>query len=317
MALTFGCVLSQAIFGPTAGPAAIRTLAQTAERLGYDTVWLADHIVIPRRVKSSYPYDADGVSPFDPAQPFYDPLSALNFMAGCTERIRLGMHVLIVPYRQPIQTAKVLATIDALSNGRLIVGAGPGWLEEEFVALGLTTFKDRGAVTDEYLQVFKELWTNENPDFTGKYVQVSNIGFQPKPVQRPHPPIWIGGHTGPALRRAAIFGDGWMPIALRPPSLLQPAEMETKIARLRALQHAAGRAEDAITISVTVPFTMTKSPASPRPLMHGGAEEIAADLRRYLTLGVRNVNVNLPGFVIAEQVEAMDWFAREVIPLLS
>lgn len=317
MALTFGCVLSQAIFGPAAGPVAVRTLAQSAEALGFDTVWLADHIVIPRNVSSPYPYAAGGASPFDPSQPFYEPLSVLNFMAGCTERIRLGTHVLIVPYRQPVYTAKILATLDALSGGRLIVGAGPGWLAEEFAALGLTNFAERGAVTDEYLRLFKELWTKDDPEFHGKYVQVSGIGFQPKPVQRPHPPIWIGGHSGPALRRAARLGDGWMPIGLRPPALLQPPEMGEKIARLRTLLREANRAEDAVTISLTVPFAVTKTPASPRALMHGSPEEIASDLRRYQALGVQNININLPGFAINEQVEAMEQFAREVVPLLS
>ena len=317
MALTFGWVLSQAIFGPTAGPVAVRTLVQRAETLGFDTVWLADHIVLPRHVRSSYPYAAGGVSPFDPALPFYEPLSVLNFMAGCSERIRLGTHVLIIPYRQPVYTAKMLATLDALSGGRLIVGAGPGWLAEEFVALGLTNFAERGAVMDEYLRVFKELWTKDDPEFHGKYVQVSSIGFQPKPVQRPHPPIRIGGHSGPALRRVARLGDGWMPIGLRPPTLLQPPEMGEKIARLRTLLREANRAEDAVTISFTAPFVVTKTPASPRPLMHGSPEEIASDLRRYQALGVQNFNNNLPGFVISEQVEAMEQFAREVVPLLS
>jgi len=317
MSLTFGCVLSQAIFDPMAGPAAIRRLAQRAETLGFHTVWFADHIVIPRSVKPLYPYEDGGASPFDPAQPFYEPLSVLNFLAGCTERIRLGMHVLIIPYREPVFTAKILATLDALSGGRLTLGAGTGWMAEEFAALGRSHFAERGAVTNEYLQLFKELWTKENPEFHGKYVQVSDIGFMPKPVQRPHPPIWIGGHSLAALRRAALVGDGWMPIALRPPSLLQPPEMADKIGRLRTLLREAGRAEDAVAISVTAPVVVTKTPAKPRPLLHGSPEQIAADLRQYQALGAENFNVNLPGADIAQQSEAMDQFMREVVPLLA
>jgi probable F420-dependent oxidoreductase len=317
MAMTFGCVLSQAIFGPTAGPRAARTLAQRAEALGFNAVWLADHIVIPRRVTSAYPYDSGGTSPFDPGLPFYEPLSVLGFLAGCTERIRLGMHVLIIPYRPPVYTAKILATLDALSEGRLIVGAGTGWMAEEFAALGVANYAERGAVTNEYLRLFKELWTKDDPNFRGKYVQVSGIGFQPKPVQRPHPPIWIGGHSGPALRRTASLGDGWMPIGLRPPSLLHPEEMARKLSRLRTLLRQANRAEDAVTISFTAPVVVTNTPASPRPLLHGRPEEIAADLRRYQNLGVQNFAMNLPGFDIAEQAEAMEQFAHEVVPLLS
>jgi probable F420-dependent oxidoreductase len=264
-----------------------------------------------------YPYGDGGTSPFDPAQPFYEPLSVLNFLAGCTERIRLGMHVLIIPYREPVFTAKILATLDALSGGRLTLGAGTGWMAEEFAALGHSHFAERGAVTTEYLQLFKELWTKENPEFHGKYVQVSDIGFLPKPVQKPHPPIWIGGHSQAALRRAALVGDGWMPIALRPPSLLQPPEMADKIGRLWRLLHEADRAEDAIAISVTAPVVVTKTPANPRPLLQGSPEQIAADLRQYQALGVESFNVNLPGADIAQQSEAMDQFISDVVPLLA
>ena len=239
MALTFGCVLSEAIFGPMAGPEALRTLAQSAETVGFDSVWFADHIVIPRRVQALYPYADDNASPFDPDQPFYEPLSALNFLAGFTHRIRLGTHVLIIPYRPPILTAKILATLDALSGGRLILGAGVGWMAEEFEILDAPPYSERGAVTNEYLRLFKALWTQDQPEFQGRYCHVSDVGFSPKPAQRPHPPIWIGGHSAPALRRVAELGDGWMPIGLRPPSLLQPEEMAEKISRLRSLLRQA------------------------------------------------------------------------------
>jgi alkanesulfonate monooxygenase SsuD/methylene tetrahydromethanopterin reductase-like flavin-dependent oxidoreductase (luciferase family) len=149
MATTFGCVLSSTIFGHTASPEAVRTRALQAETLGFDSIWLADHVVIPRHVASSYPYAAGGGSPFDPNLPFYEPISVLNFLAGCTQRVRLGMHVLIIPYRHPVLTAKMLATLDVLSGGRLILGAGVGWMAEEFAALGAPPYEERGAVTDE------------------------------------------------------------------------------------------------------------------------------------------------------------------------
>jgi probable F420-dependent oxidoreductase len=317
MTVTFGWILTPAIFGPMASPEAVRALAQQAEAVGFDSVWVPDHIVAPRRVTSFYPYAADGTSPFDPDLPFYDPLAVLTFLASCTERVRLGTHVLIVPYRHPVVTAKILATLDVLSGGRLIVGAGVGWMAEEFRALGAPPFEARGAVTDEYLRLFKALWTEEAPHVMGQYVQVSDIGFQPKPVQQPHPPIWIGGHTGPALRRAAALGDGWMPIGLRPPPHLEPAEMETKIARLRRYLREAGRAEAAVTISFTGPLVFSATPEPPRPVLSGHPEEIAADLRQYQALGVRNVNLNVPGGSIGEQLEAMERFAREVRPLIT
>ena len=315
MPVTFGCVLSSAIFGPNAGPDAVRTLAQQAEASGFDSIWLADHVVIPRRVASSYPYASGGASPFDPDQPFLEPLSVLNFLAACTGRVRLGTHVLIIPYRQPVLAAKMLATLDVLSGGRLILGAGVGWMREEFEALGSPPYEERGAVTDEYLRLFKVLWTEDETRFEGKYVRVSEVGVRPKPVQRPHPPIWIGGHTGPALRRAAELGDGWAPIGLRPPPLLEPTEMAAKIARLRALIRQAGRTEDAVTISFTAPISFTETAGSARPLLSGRAEQIAADLRHYRALGVQNFNLNLPGRSIGEQGEAIERFAREVMPL--
>jgi probable F420-dependent oxidoreductase len=316
MATTFGCVLSTTITGPTASPEAVRTLAQRAEALGFDAVWFPDHILTPRHVASVYPYAADGVYRADPDHPFYEPLAVLNFVAGCTQRVRLGTHVLIIPYRHPVFTAKHLATLDVLSGGRLILGAGVGWMAEEFHALGLPTYAERGAVTNEYLRLFQELWTKDTPEFQGKYVQVSGVGFRPKPVQQPHPPIWIGGHSAAALRRAAILGDGWMPIGLRPHALLEPADMEEKITRLRALTRQAGRPEDAVTISFTAPVVFSQAAAPTRALLSGHPADIAADLRQYQALGVRNFNINLPGGSVSQQQEVMEQFIREVVPLV-
>ena len=316
MAVTFGFVLTPAVFGPAASPEAVRTLAQQAEALGFDSVWVPDHIVAPRRVAPAYPYAADGASPFGPDLPFYEPLAALAFLAGCTRRVRLGTHVLIIPYRPPVLTAKVLATLDVLSGGRLILGAGVGWMAEEFRALSAPPYAARGAVTDEYLRLIKALWTEPAVRFAGTYVQVTDVGFAPKPVQRPHPPIWIGGHSDPALRRAAALGDGWMPIGLRPPPTLEPAEMATKIARLRTLLRRAGRPGAAVTISFTAPIAFDSAPGPTRPVLSGRPDEIAADLRRYQALGVRNFNLNLPGRSTGEQHEAMERFSREVRPLV-
>jgi alkanesulfonate monooxygenase SsuD/methylene tetrahydromethanopterin reductase-like flavin-dependent oxidoreductase (luciferase family) len=189
-------------------------------------------------------------------------------------------------------------------------------MAEEFHALGVSTYAERGAVTNEYLRLFKELWTQDHPEFQGKYCQVSGVGFYPKPVQKPHPPIWIGGHSTPALRRAATLGDGWMPIGLRPRPLLEPAELETKIAQLRTLTRRAGRPEDAVTISFTAPVVLTKTTAPERPLLQGPPEVVAADLRQYQALGVRNFNLNLPAASLSAKHEAMEQFMREVAPLV-
>ena len=314
MAVTFGTSLPSR--GGMAGPEQLRSVAQRAEDLGYDHVWVSDHIVLPQKVDSFYPYAADGVPTFRPGEPYYEPLAALNFIAGCTQRVRLGTHVLIIPYRNPVLTAKLLSTLDVLSGGRVILGAGVGWMEEEFQAMGLDTYKERGAVTDEYLQLYKELWTNDQPSFQGKYYQIADIGFDPKPVQKPHPPIWIGGHSNAAVRRAAKYGDGWMPIGLRPPAILEPEELAGKIARLRKLTMEAGRPEDAVALTFSTGIVFDDSAGSSRSLMHGRPEQIAADLRQYQDLGVSNFIVNFQGSSVSELQENMEQFSREVITLV-
>jgi probable F420-dependent oxidoreductase len=299
-----------------AGPEQLRAIAQRAEDLGYDHVWVSDHIILPKKVDSFYPYAADGVATFRPDEPYFEPLAALNFIAGCTSRIRLGTHVLIIPYRNPVLTAKILSSLDVLSDGRVILGAGVGWMEEEFQAMGLDTYKERGAVTDEYLQLYKELWTSENPSFDGKYYQISGSGFEPKPAQKPHPPIWIGGHTGPAIRRAAKYGDGWMPIGLRPPAILDPEELGGKIAQLRRLTVEAGRSENAVDLTFSTSVVFNDSDVGSREMMQGVPEQIAADIRQYQDLGVSNFIIGLQGNTVPELQENMERFSREVMTLI-
>jgi len=251
-----------------------------------------------------------------PDEPYYEPLATLNFLAGCTRKVRLGTHVLIIPYRNPVLTAKILATLDVLSEGRVILGAGVGWMEEEFQAMGLDTFANRGAITDEFLQLYKELWTKDQPEFNGEYYQISGAGFQPKPVQKPHPPIWVGGHTGPAIRRAAKLGDGWMPIGLRPPAILEPEEMAAKIAQLRRATVREGRPEDAVDITFSTGVRFDDSPPPSRQMLSGRPEQIAADLRQYQDLGVKNFILGFPGEDTGALQENMEKFSRQVMPLI-
>jgi len=314
MTTTFGCSLPSR--GAMASPDNLKSLAQRAESLGYDSVWVSDHIILPRQVDSFYPYAADGVAIFRPDEDYYEPLATLNFLAGCTQRVRLGTHVLILPYRNPVLTAKILATLDVLSAGRVILGAGVGWMEEEFQALGLDTYSQRGAVTDEYIRLFKELWTKDEPDFQGEHYQFSGAGFMPKPVQKPHPPIWIGGHTGPAIRRAAKYGDGWMPIGLRPPAILEPEELSEKIARLRRLTVRAGRPEDAVALCFSTEVVFEEATGPARRMMSGRPEQIAADLRQYQDLGVRNFILGFRADSAAGMQESMEQFSSQVMPLI-
>ena len=220
--------------GALADPGALADVARLAEDLGYHSVFVADHVVMPRTLASKYPYSRDGGFPYDPDQDWLDPLVALGYLAGRTTKIRIGTSITVLPMRHPIITAKQIATADHLSGGRVIFGVGVGWMAEEFRLLG-APFDDRGRRMDEYLALMKTLWTEKNPTFTGRYVQVSDCAITPKPAQKPHVPVWIGGDSPAALRRAASLGDGWHSAGT---SL---AELPDKLRRLAEALDAAGR----------------------------------------------------------------------------
>ena len=164
-----GCVYPNR--GPMATPANLLRFAQTAEALGFDTIWTSDHIVVPTAVQSFYPYHPTGQMPFIPTEPYLEPLIVMTYLAASTQRIRIGTSVLILPYRNPVFTAKALATLDVLSHGRITLGVGVGWMEEEFRALGLETYARRGAYSNECIRIFRTLWTQENPTFQGEFHQ--------------------------------------------------------------------------------------------------------------------------------------------------
>ncbi|MFQ5993005.1 MAG: LLM class F420-dependent oxidoreductase [Nitrospiraceae bacterium] len=237
--------------GALADPGTLAEVARLAEARGYHSVFVADHIVVPRALMSKYPYSRDGSFPYDPDTDWLDPLVALGYLAGQTTTLRLGTSVTVVPMRHPIITAKQIATADHLSGGRIIFGAGVGWMAEEFALLG-ASFHDRGRRMDEYLRLMKVLWTEENPRFDGEYFRVAHCAFTPKPVQKPHVPLWIGGESKAALRRAARLGDGWHSAGT---SL---AELPEKLRVLREALHQAGRSAEGFVISAfpTDPFSL-------------------------------------------------------------
>ncbi len=228
--------------GALAEPATLVEVARLSESAGYHSVFLADHIIVPRELESKYPYTGDGSFPYAPDKDWLDPMVALGYLAGQTQSIQLGTSITVVPMRHPIVTAKQIATADFLSGGRVIFGVGVGWMAEEFALLG-QSFHDRGRRTDEYLSLMKVLWTEDNPHFDGDYFQVTNCGFAPKPVQKPHVPLWVGGESKAALRRAARLGDGWHSAGT---SL---AELPDKLRFLREALDEAGRADESFVIS--------------------------------------------------------------------
>jgi probable F420-dependent oxidoreductase len=196
--------------GPFAYPQMLTHLAQTAERVGVESLWTVEHVVIPVGYKSTYPYDPSGKIPMPAQMPIPDPLSWLAYTAAVTKTIKLATGILILPQRHPLYVAKEVASLDVLSNGRVILGIGIGWLEEEFQALGIP-FEERAGRTAEAVRAMRTLWKDEAQPFKGKYYAWGAVESHPKPVQKPGVPIVVGGHTELAARRAARYGDGFFP----------------------------------------------------------------------------------------------------------
>src|SRR5690606_15922317 len=179
--------------------------ARVSEELGFESGWIGEHIVLPMKPRAPYPY---GEASFRPDTPFLEPFVALAHLATVTEKLRLGTGICILPGRQFFATARAITTLDNISRGRLDLGVGTGWSEDEFELLG-ADFHQRGAVMDEFLDALDALWQQQHPSFHGKYLDFDNLGFAPKPVQKPRVPVHVGGFAPAALRRAAVRGDGW------------------------------------------------------------------------------------------------------------
>ena len=217
--------------------------AQRLEAAGFSTVWVPEHVLFFPEYESSYPYSKDGRVPGDP-DGVLDPFTALTYVAAHTSTLRLGSGICLVPQRQPVYTAKMVADLDYLSGGRFDFGIGVGWLAEEFDALG-ADFRSRGRRCDEYIAAMKALWGADPVSFAGETVDISNAQFNPKPVQSPHPPIYVGGESDPALRRVAALGDGWYGYGVTPDAL------DEHLARLDAHLEAAGRRRSEIHITIS------------------------------------------------------------------
>ncbi len=300
--------------GPTARRGPLIEIAQAGERLGYYSMVVGDHIMAPRVMNSSYPYSVGSEVPWDEGGEHLEQLTELTFLAAVTERIRLVPSVMIVPYRNPLLAAKILATMDVLSEGRLILGVGVGWMEEEFEALDTPPFADRGAVTNEYLEAIKELWTSDDPTYDGKYVKLSNIEFSPKPVQKPHPPIWVGGQSRPAIRRAVEHGDAWHPVGATPATPLEPEKLASDIAYMHSYADRIGRDPSEVGVAMKAPLYDTEGAAgSERRRFSGEPERIAQDIQTYGDLGVTNLIFDVRGSDLSRILERMAWLSEEVM----
>ena len=303
--------------GPTATRDGILALAREGERLGLHSAMIADHIVFPVESQSAYPYTLDGRHPGggDALETF----SILGVVSGATEKLRLVTSVLVLPYRNPVLTAKMVASLDVLSGGRITLGVGVGWLKEEFEALRSPEFDRRGAVTDEWIAIFKQLWGCSPASFNGRFYKYADIRAEPFPLQKPHPPIWVGGHSKAALRRTARHGDGWHPVGAIAASPLPPEEMRAHLRALKQLTEAEGRDFSALTISYKAPLYDAGVPDrdGSRRSFSGTPDEIADDIRSFAAIGVHELIFDFRGSAIGESIERLQRFATEVMPLVD
>jgi probable F420-dependent oxidoreductase len=300
--------------GSLATPEAMLAIAERAESLGFATLWTADHLVVPVESSTSYPYVRGANVRLDALHSFIDPMIALAGVATRTRRIGLGVSVYLAALRHPIVAAKLVASLDRLSEGRVRLGVGAGWIPEEYETLGIP-FSERGRVLDEHIECMRALWTQTHPRFAGDYYRVDNVGFEPKPVQS-RLPIWIGGNSVPARRRAARLGDGWHVIDL------PPDELEAGIADLRSRCGEIGRNPDEVVVSMRAQIEITPAPVPEAerfaPLI-GPLPEVLRDLRRMEEIGVGEVAL-WPvgqGLDLTAYLARMEELARDVLPALA
>jgi probable F420-dependent oxidoreductase len=278
------------------------TLAVRAEELGLDGVFVPDHILAKPATAQHY----GGHWP--------DPFSFLAFLAGRTRRIQLGASVIVLPYRNALVAAKAAATVDQASGGRFIFGVGVGWDEAEFLDLRLP-FRERGRLSDDYLRAIKAAWASDVPEYRGEYVSFAGATFSPRPAQRPHPPIWVGGSpggvSGPAVRRCALLGDVWHPLALG------LDDIEKGYATLRDLALRSGRRE-ALGLAPRNLLDVTDAPkGAGRAAFQGTVEEIASDIQRVGALGAAWMTFDLPRAGVPAMTRAIERLGREVKPAVD
>lgn len=267
--------------------------ASLAEDLGFDSVWIPDHIIVPTAVEERY------------GPVYYDALTVLAYLAGMTTRVQIGTTVLILPYRHPLVTAKAVASIDQLCDGRLILGVGAGWAEAEFQILQIP-FAERGRLTDEYLRIMQALWSQELPQFSGQYYTFSDFLFAPKPRQKPAPPLWVGGSSRAALRRTAEFAAAWHPN--NPALETLPQDLQTLHTLCQKYGHAPAAFCPRFTVQLDAPV------AAERHCMAGSVAQIIDDLLQVKALGATHVVLSTQTNDMAQFRQEIDTLASQVLP---
>jgi probable F420-dependent oxidoreductase len=305
--MKFGVFLP--ISGRASGPDTLTEAAHSAEDLGFDAVWSADRVVTPWQITTPYPYSENHEFIVPPDRPFLDSLTCLAFLAGQTEKITLGISVLVLPYRHPLYWARVAVSIERLSRGRLIMGIGVGWMEEEFAAQGIS-FKDRGRMTDEQLEIISRLWTEEHASYNGQFYRFQDLAFYPKPIQQPRIPIWVGGEGINAQRRAAKYGDAWFPYFVE----ITPGELRAGYDSVLRMASEAGRDPGQVLLTCCQPIELTRQPVpQDERILRGTPEQLVEALKAYREIGVDHLALQFMAPRWPDRIEQIGRFAREVM----
>ncbi len=302
--------ISVIVRGDAAGPDTFARMGEHAEALGWDCLWVSDHLVMPAMKTSRYPGRADGQLPAAWRQTYYQPFSVLNYLAALTTRVRLGMSVLILPMRNPIEVAAQVAEMDQLSGGRVNLGIGVGWYREEFEALGYE-FSSRGRRTDDGLQILQALWRQEQTTIDGPYYRFERAEMGPKPVQQPRPPIYIGGNSAAARERLVRYGDVWHPFRIT------PAEIAAARPHLAQAFEAAGRPQVELPIAPKLPLTFQSGPAAAGQFpCEGRPDDIVDGIKRYIDVGASEFCFDIVSETLAVALDTMSRFSDSVRPRL-
>jgi len=295
--------------GPQASPESLVKVASRAEELGYDSVWVLERLLWPLNPKEPYPATPDGSLP-EAYQIVFDPIETLTFVAAHTKKVQLGTSVVVLPYHNPIQLARRIATLDVLSGGRALVGVGAGWSRDEFEAVG-TPFERRGARCDEFLQAMIDIWTKDPVKFDGEFYHIPESKVGPKPVQKPHPPVYVAGFGQYTLDRAVKFGEGWNPSGIH-----SFEQLENMISQFRRTAERAGRESMEVVLRA---FTVVvkQSPGRNRAPMVGTPDEVRHDTRRLHDIGVTHLIQSPPavGFDPRSSIDDMLTLMEQLIEI--
>jgi len=285
--------------GPLANGEALVAFCRAAESRRIASLWVSDHVIFPRHVPPGYP---GGRFPHSPDRAYLEPVAVLSAAAVVTQGAKLGASVFILGHRHPVVMAKLLTSIDALSGGRLICGVGVGWWKDELEILGVP-FHARGRQADEILRVFKALWTQPNPSHDGEFYKFRDLGFAPKPVQKPMPPIWVGGDSPGAFRRVVTLGDGWHATSKT------PAQLREGLTKLRAAADAAKRPFDALTLSIRNPLRDDE--------LAQGKQAVVDLLAEYKRIGVKHIVLDFRRDDLGRMIEILDFVTGTVRPAVD